>query len=362
MMTAEYCPGIKIQRIEQELWMLTMKGDDIEGYNNRFHELAVMCPNLVTPESKKIKRYVLGLPKRVKGNVTSSKPANIHKAINMDHELVEQAVQTKATRIGESNKRKWEDHQKNNSNNNTHHQQQNRRREAAKAYVAAPAEGMLETQKGRGYARNSLLCNKCKLHHYGLCPPNCGKCQRLGHHENDCRAKASATGAHRRAYLMRTEEPQKNSNVVTGTFLLNDHYANILFDSGVEKSFMSTAFTSFIDIAPAALNTSYEVELEDGRVIVRIPLPNGETLEIQGERLEKDPKHLACMKADEKKLEDFPIVRNFPEVFLDDLLGLPPVREVEFCIDLVPGAMPVAKSPYRLAPSEMQELANQLDW
>ncbi|GJX88505.1 hypothetical protein Tco_0340519 [Tanacetum coccineum] len=85
-------------------------GDDIEGYNNRFHELALMCPDMVTPEKKKIKRYIQGLSERVKANVTSSKPATLHDAINMARELIEHAIQAKATRIGESNKRKWEDH------------------------------------------------------------------------------------------------------------------------------------------------------------------------------------------------------------------------------------------------------------
>ncbi|GJZ06343.1 putative reverse transcriptase domain-containing protein [Tanacetum coccineum] len=94
--------------------------------------------------------------------------------------------------------------------------------------------------------------------------------------------------------------------------------------------------------------------------IVCIPFWNGETLEIQDERPEKDPKHLACMMSDEKKLEDIPIVYNFPKVFLNDLSGLPLAREVEFCIDLIPRAMPVARSPYRLVPSEMQDFANQL--
>ncbi|GJY60263.1 reverse transcriptase domain-containing protein [Tanacetum coccineum] len=94
--------------------------------------------------------------------------------------------------------------------------------------------------------------------------------------------------------------------------------------------------------------------------IVRIPLPNGEILEVQGEKPEKDLGSLACIKADKKKLDDIRVVRDFPEVFPDDLLGLPHVREVEFRIDLIPGASPVVRSPYRLAPSEMLELSNQL--
>ncbi|GJR34439.1 putative reverse transcriptase domain-containing protein [Tanacetum coccineum] len=456
MITTEYCPVVEIQKMEQELWTLTLKGDDIEAYNNRFHELALMCPELVPTERKKIGKYVRGFPERIKGNITSSKPATLHDAINMARELVEQSVQGRATRIGESNKRKWEDHQRNTNNNNpnnnnhnnnnhnnnnrnrnnNYHQQQNRRQETARAYAAAPAEG-------RVYAGTLPKCNQCNLHHHGPCPPRCRKCQRIGHMEKDCRAilpgagtiplqdmtcfgcgekghfrdrcpkgrNQQNVGARARAYAV-VENPQQNPNVVAGTFLLNDHYACILFDSGAEKSFVSSAFTPFIDIAPTALNTSYEVELADGKVvstntvlrsctlvllnhvfkidllptrlgsfdviigmdwlsyhravidcyekIVRIPLPNGEILEVQGERPEKDPGSLACIKADEKKLDDIRVVRDFPEVFPDDLSGLPPVREIEFRIDLIPGASPVVKSPYRLAPSEMLELSNQL--
>ncbi|GKC35818.1 putative reverse transcriptase domain-containing protein, partial [Tanacetum coccineum] len=65
-------------------------------------------------------------------------------------------------------------------------------------------------------------------------------------------------------------------------------------------------------------------------------------------------------RTEEPKLKDIVVVRNFSEVFTDDLSGLPPSREFEFCIDLIPGAMPVAKSPYRLAPSEIEELPSQL--
>nr|GEU77531.1 hypothetical protein [Tanacetum cinerariifolium] len=65
-------------------------------------------------------------------------------------------------------------------------------------------------------------------------------------------------------------------------------------------------------------------------------------------------------KSEEKRLENVPIVRDFSEVFLEDLPGLPPTRQVEFQIDLIPGAAPVARAPYQLAPSEMKELSDQL--
>ncbi|GJS69671.1 hypothetical protein Tco_0702512 [Tanacetum coccineum] len=94
--------------------------------------------------------------------------------------------------------------------------------------------------------------------------------------------------------------------------------------------------------------------------VVRVPLPHGEMLRVYGERPEKKVKRLMSAKVEEPKLKDIAIVQNFSEVFPNDLSGLPPSREVEFRIDLIPGAMPVAKSPYRLAPTEMEELSNQL--
>nr|GFA18476.1 putative reverse transcriptase domain-containing protein [Tanacetum cinerariifolium] len=92
----------------------------------------------------------------------------------------------------------------------------------------------------------------------------------------------------------------------------------------------------------------------------RRTLPNGEILEVQGERPDKDPGSLACIKANEKKLVDIRVVQDFPEIFPDDLSDLTPVREIEFRIDLIPGALPVVKSPNRLASSEMSELSSQL--
>nr|GEZ31175.1 hypothetical protein [Tanacetum cinerariifolium] len=329
MMITEYYPATKIQKIEQELWTLTLKGDDIEAYSNRFHELVLMCLELVSTKKKKIEKYIHGFPERIKGNITSSKPATLHDAINMACELVEQAVQGRAARIGESNKRKWEDHQRNTNNNNpknnnnrnrnnNHHQQQNRRQETAWAYATAPAEGM-------GYAGNLPRS-------YPLQDVTCYRCGEKGHYKDKCPKERNQQneGARGRAY-----------------------------------SFLSSAFTPFIDISPASLNTSYEVELADRKVvstntvlrgctlalynhcfkidllstrlgsfdvivgmdwlsyhraiidcykkIVRIPLLNGKILKIQGERPEKDHGSLACIKADEKKLDDICVVRDFPK-------------------------------------------------
>nr|GEW78378.1 hypothetical protein [Tanacetum cinerariifolium] len=381
--------GLKrwFEKMEQELWTLTLKGDDIEAYNNRFHELALMCPELVPTEKKKIEKYVCGFPERIKGNITSSKPATLHDAINMARELVEQAVQGRATRIGKSNKRKWEDHQRNTNNNNpnnnnrnrnrnnNYNQQQNRRQETARAYAAAPAEG-------RGYVGNLPKCNRCNFHHNGQCPPKCLKCQRTGHREKDCRFRVLGAGVNPMRDVTCYECGEK------GHFKDKCPKGRNQPNEGARArayvSFVSFPFTPFIDTTPTSLNTSYEIELAYGKVvstntilrgctlalydhrlkidlpptrlgsfdviigmdwlsyhravidcyekIVRIPLPNGEILEVQGERSEKDPRSLACIKADEKKLDDIRVVQDFPEIFPDDLS----------------------------APSEMSELSNQL--
>nr|GEX97445.1 hypothetical protein [Tanacetum cinerariifolium]GEX97622.1 hypothetical protein [Tanacetum cinerariifolium] len=174
-------------------------------------------------------------------------------------------------------------------------------------------------------------------------------------------------------------------NTVTGTFLLNDHHAYMLFDSGADRSFVSNTFSTLLDVTPSALDISYVVELADGRTsetntlaknhavivcdekIVRIPYGN-EILIIQGDKFDKGKistlSIISCVKAQkymekgcqiflahvtvkenkdkskEKRLEDVPIIRNFPEVFPEDLPGLPPMRQVEFQIDLVPGVAP----------------------
>ncbi|GJR78457.1 putative reverse transcriptase domain-containing protein [Tanacetum coccineum] len=94
--------------------------------------------------------------------------------------------------------------------------------------------------------------------------------------------------------------------------------------------------------------------------VVRIPLPDGKVLKVLGERPEEKARFLMGAKAGDKKQEEIVVVRDFPEVFLDDLSGLPPIREIEFQIELIPRATSVGKSPYRLAPSELEELSGQL--
>ncbi|KAJ9545056.1 hypothetical protein OSB04_024763 [Centaurea solstitialis] len=190
------------------------------------------------------------------------------------------------------------------------------------------------------------------------------------------------------AFVMGTEEARQDPHKITGTFPLNDHYASVIFDSGADRSFVSLGFRPLTHLTSKRLDKVYSIELADGRKLeaedvipdCTLSLAGELTLVIEGERPERSlgivsrlkahsylrKKYVAFLvqvkekKSKVKKLEDIPIVRNYPEVFPDELPGLSPPRQIEFRIDIIPGAAPVAKAPYRLAPAEMQELSSQI--
>ncbi|GJV53134.1 putative reverse transcriptase domain-containing protein [Tanacetum coccineum] len=201
---------------------------------------------------------------------------------------------------------------------------------------------------------------------------------------------ARVPNARGKAYVIGGGNTNPDSNTVTGTFLLNDHHAYMLFDSGADRSFVSNNFSMRLDITPSTLDVSYAIELADGRTSETNTILRGCMLGLLGHPFNIDlmPVELGSFDviigmdwyvekgcqlflahvmikeneddSKEKRLEDVPTVRDFPEVFPEDLPGLPSVRQVEFQIDLVLGAAPVARAPYRLARSEMEELSAQL--
>nr|GEX97913.1 hypothetical protein [Tanacetum cinerariifolium] len=149
------------------------------------------------------------------------------------------------------------------------------------------------------------------------------------------RGRGYAGGARGKAYVLGDKNVQQDTNVVTGTFLLNNHYAKNLFDSGADKSFVSTSFTSLLNITPTTLDTAFTIELANGNEkVVHIPI-NNETLVIRGDQSGTHLNIISCLKTQK-------------------YIKLPPPRQVEFQIELVPSAAPVSRVPYRLAPSEMQ--------
>ncbi|GJV32453.1 putative reverse transcriptase domain-containing protein [Tanacetum coccineum] len=283
----------------------------------------------------------------------------------------------------------------------------NRRQEVVRAYAATPAENSR-------YTRNLPLCRRCDLHQIGPCIVKCNTCNKVGHltknyrnkgpatrsnlllvtvtcqtyeekghYANQCR-KTTNNNAQGRAYMLRDRNAHQDLNVVMGMFLLNQHLARVMFDSGADKSFISISFASMLNIPPITIDTFYDIEMANGNLVSTNTVIQGCILTLLNQPFEIDlmPIKLGSFDVvigmewlssliipingetliirDEKRLEDIPVVREFPEVFPKDLPSLPLVRQVEFQIDLIPGATPVAQAPYRLAPSEMQKLSNQL--
>ncbi|GJY60553.1 putative reverse transcriptase domain-containing protein [Tanacetum coccineum] len=344
MMTDKYCPRGEIKKIETEMWNLKVKGTDVVAYNRRFQQLALMCARMFPEEVDKIEKYIGGLPDMILGSVKASKPKTWQDAIDQ-------------------------------------------------AYTAGNSDR-------KPYAGPKPLCSKCNYNHEaGPCPPRCNNCKRVGHLTRDCRNRPAnaynnnnnqrAQGANTNAitcfecgaqgHFKRNCPKLRNNNrgnqggndrapakvyvignagadpdnVVAGTFLLNNRYAYILFDTGADRSFVSTAFSTLLDIVPNALDHGYDVELAD-------ELGSFDAI-IGMDWLAKYQAIIECAE----KIVRIPWGNETLIVHSDGSnwgyeARLPLTQQVEFQIDLIPGAAPVARAPYRLAPSEMKELSEQL--
>ncbi|GJT57365.1 putative reverse transcriptase domain-containing protein [Tanacetum coccineum] len=337
MITDKYCPSGEIKKLESEYW-----------------------------------------------NLKASKPRSMQEAIEFATEMMDKKMLTAAERRVE-NKRKFEDTSRNNQNQ----QQPFKRNNMARAYTVGPGDK-------KPYGGTKPLC-----HFRSDCPKLKNRNQRNWTRNGNAVA---------RAYVVGSARTNPNSNVVTGTFLLNHRYASILFNTGAYRSFISTAFSSLMDITPTTLDHGYDVELADemgsfdvivgmdwlakyhavivcDEKLVRVP-SGDKILTFHGDRSNNGHEsqlniisctktqkyllkgcpiflaHVTTKKAEdkskEKRPDDVPIVQDFLEVFPEDLPSIPPIRQVEFQIDLIPGAAPVARAPYRLALSEMKELSDQL--
>nr|GEZ76228.1 hypothetical protein [Tanacetum cinerariifolium] len=233
------------------------------------HEFALMCGRMFPEESDKIEKYVSGLPDMIHGSLMASKPKTIQDAVEFATELMDKTIRTFSKRLT-GNKRK--------------------------AYTAGSGEK-------KPYRGSKPLCSKCNYHHDGRCAPKYHKCNRVGHLARDCRSptnvnivnnqrrtragqkaicfECGAQGHFKReclklknnnrgnqggndnapakVYVVGNAGTNPNSNIVTGTFLLNNRHASILFDTGADRSFVSTAFSSQIDITPTTLDHHYDV-------------------------------------------------------------------------------------------------------
>ncbi|GJT78069.1 reverse transcriptase domain-containing protein [Tanacetum coccineum] len=268
-----------------------------------------------------------------------------------------------------------------NTNNryNNHHPQQNRRQETFRAYAATPTEN-------NGYTRNCPLCKKCTLHHTGPCTVNYNICNKVGHLTKNCRNKGPASGsnllpvtvtchacrkkghyanqcrkttnnnAQGRAYMLRDRNAHQDPNVVTGMFLLNQHLARVLFDSGADKSFVSISLASKLNIPPITIDTFYDIEMADENLVRTNTVIQGVILTWLNQPFKIDLMPI--------KLGSFDVVigmdwlsKYHARIICDEKVVYIPIDGETL---IIRGATHVARAPYRLAPLEIQELSNQL--
>ncbi|GJX90087.1 putative reverse transcriptase domain-containing protein [Tanacetum coccineum] len=252
-------------------------------------ELTLICTKFCANETEKINKYICGLPDSIYGNVKYSKPKTLDETIVwLANDLTDQKLRTYVEKS--DNKRKVDDSSR---NNHGHQQQPFKKQNVAKVYN-------MGTGEKKPYGGNLPKCTKCHFHHNGPCTQKCHECNKVWHFAHDCRStgntnianthkgngaapkgngcfECGAPGHFKRdcpklkntdggngnaqgwVYAVGNAEKRGNasgnsdSNVVTGTFLLNNHYASILFDTGADRSFISTAFSSLINIAPTPL-------------------------------------------------------------------------------------------------------------
>nr|GEX62293.1 putative reverse transcriptase domain-containing protein [Tanacetum cinerariifolium] len=330
----------------------------------------------VTNENEKIDKYISGLPDNIYGN----------------------KLRTYAERA--DNKRKSDDTSR---NNHGHQQQPFKKQNVAKVYN-------IGTGERKPYEGSLPKCTKCQHHHNGRCTQRCHKCNKVGHFAHDCRSSGNANVANAQrdsketpkgngcfeckasghfkrdcpklksknegnrnaqgwVYTVGNAEKNRNApmnldlNVVTGTFLLNNRYASILFDTGTDRSFISIAFSSLVNIDPTPLGSSYDVKLADGKIIGIDTIIRGCTINFLNHPFNIDlmpvelgsfdiiieidwlRRFISCTKTQRymakgchafmaqisakeeeekskgKQLKDVPIIRDFPKVFPKDFPG-----------------------------------------
>ncbi|GJT40467.1 putative reverse transcriptase domain-containing protein [Tanacetum coccineum] len=369
-MTDKYCPLGEIQKLDIELW-------NLKFYAN---------------ETEKINKYICGLPDNIYGNVKSSKPKTLDETIELANDLMDQKLRTYAERQSD-NKRKVDDSSR---NNHGHQQQPFKRQNVAKVYNMGtskkkPYRGNLPKSTGNTNVANTQKGN-------GAAPKGngCFECGAPGRFKRDCpklknknRGNGNAQG-----WVYAVGNAEKNGNA-TGNPNLNvvmDNSYDVELAKGkivgidtmiriCTLNFLDHPFN--IDLMPVELGSfdviigmdwlrrCHAVIVCDEK-LVQVPYGN-ETLtfcgnESSNEResrlavisYSKAQEYMAkgCQvflaqisakkeedKSEGKQIKDVPIIRDFPEVFPEDLPGLPPARPVEFQIDLIPGAVPVARAP-----------------
>nr|GEU69852.1 putative reverse transcriptase domain-containing protein [Tanacetum cinerariifolium] len=262
----------------------------------RYQELTMMCIEMVHKEEDRVEKFIGGLPDNIQGNVIVVEPTGLQDAICIANNLMDQKL---------------------------------------KGYAVKNAENKRSNEK-KGYVGPLPYCNKCKLHHEGPCIMKFGKCNKVAHMARD-RKNAVVVPTTQRALVV-------NQRVPT------------CFECGRGKACV-------LGGGEANLDSNIVIELGSFDVIIGMDwLANHHAVIVCDEKIVRIPNGDGVLivqdKSKEKRLKDVAIIRDFPKVFPEDFPRLLPMQQVKFQINLVPA--PMARTPYGLAPTELQELSTQL--
>nr|GEY22485.1 reverse transcriptase domain-containing protein [Tanacetum cinerariifolium] len=261
-----------------------------------------------------------GLPDMIHESVVASKPKTMQEAIKIATELMDKKIRTFAE-CETASKRKFK-----NTSRNTQNQQQhpNKRQNIGRVYTAASGEK-------KQYGGSKPLCAKCNYHHDGPCAPKCRNCNKIGHLARNCRNTANTNNANNQRGTGLGQKAACYECGVQGHFRRecpnmknNNNHGN----QGGRNNALARVYV----VGRAGTDPDTNVVKEKYvKKVIPIFLAHITAKEVED-------------KSEKKRLEDVPIVQNFPKVFLEELPGLPPTRPVEFKIDLVPGAAPCMRT------------------